>query len=92
MKGFVIAGTSAGANLAVVASHLYVQEKAFPPLTGVYLSILNAAEPEAVPERYKAVYLSRDQIQEAPVLNRVSMEFFGSMPIASLLNSIFWLC
>ncbi|KAB8291547.1 hypothetical protein EYC80_006348 [Monilinia laxa] len=38
-KGFLVGGISAGANFSSIVSHLYLDEKLSPPLTGVYLSI-----------------------------------------------------
>lgn len=75
-KGLIVAGVSAGANMAATISHLYRDEGGNPPLTGVYLSIPSLLSPEAVPEKYKSQYLSRDQNKDAPILNEGSIRFF----------------
>lgn len=72
-KGFVIGGISAGGNLAAVISHLYRDEKMSPPLTGIYLSVPILVSPEAVPDKFKHQYLSREQNKNAPILNKEVM-------------------
>jgi acetyl esterase/lipase len=74
---------SAGANLAAVVAHLYRDEKRFPPLTGQYLCIPTTCEPEALPEKYKDVYLSREQNKEALILNQKSIDIFEGNNISS---------
>lgn len=76
-KGFFVGGISAGANFASVLSLLYLKEEHTPRLTGVYLSILPCMDPEVVPEKYKHLYLSREQNAEAPSLNAAGMTMFG---------------
>lgn len=77
-KGFVVAGVSAGANMACVVSHLARDEGMTPPLTGVYLSIPSLLAPEAVPTKWKAEYKSREENKNAPVLNEGAMALFRS--------------
>lgn len=77
-KGFIIGGVSAGANLAAVVAHLYRDEKHLPPLTGQYLSIPTTCDPEALPSKYKDVYLSREQNKEGLILNKNSIDMFES--------------
>jgi acetyl esterase/lipase len=79
-KGFIIGGVSAGANLAAVVAHLYRDEKHSPPLTGQYLCIPTTCDPEALPPKYKDVYLSREQNKEGLVLNKNSIDMFESKP------------
>lgn len=45
-------------------------------MTGLYLSVLPAMIAELVPEKYKDVYLSREQNQNAPILDNDPMRFF----------------
>lgn len=71
-------GISAGANFASVVSHLYLNDRLSPPLTGVYLSIPPCIGPTAVPEKYKNVYLSAEQNAEAPLLNAANCALFNS--------------
>jgi acetyl esterase/lipase len=77
-QGFVVAGVSAGANMACVVSHLARDEGMTPPLTGVYLSIPSLLAPEAVPTKWKAEYKSREENKNAPVLNEGAMALFRS--------------
>lgn len=75
-KGFLVGGISAGGNFAAIVSHLYQDENLSPKLTGSYLSI-PACTPEAlVPEKYKAVFLSREQTMSIPILNKDAMQLF----------------
>ncbi|KAL0258872.1 hypothetical protein SLS55_006376 [Diplodia seriata] len=60
-KGFLVGGSSAGANIAAVVSHLARDEKVSPPLTGVFLAVPNTLPEGAVPEKYKDRYRSRDE-------------------------------
>jgi hypothetical protein len=63
-----------------VVSHLYRDDKLSPPLTGAYLSIPVCIAPEFVPAKYKDVYLSREQNENAPILHKENMNFFNSEP------------
>jgi acetyl esterase/lipase len=77
-KGFLVGGISAGANFSAVLPHLYRDDRLSPPLTGVFLSIPACMGPHLVPEKYKNVYLSRQQNKDAPILNDASMQLFES--------------
>ena len=76
MKGFIVGGVSAGANLAIVASHLYRDNGISPPLTGQYLSVPTICDPEGLPSKYKDVYLSREQNKDSLILNQTSIDLF----------------
>ncbi|KAJ5901866.1 Alpha/Beta hydrolase protein [Penicillium taxi] len=60
-KGFVIGGGSAGANLSIVTAHRSVKENLFPPITGIWASIPVCMSKETVPEKYKELWISREQ-------------------------------
>ncbi|KAJ5201017.1 Alpha/Beta hydrolase protein [Penicillium cf. viridicatum] len=60
-KGFIIGGGSAGGNLSIVTAHRSVKEKLFPPITGVWTSIPACMSKETVPEKYKHMWISREQ-------------------------------
>ncbi|RKU46894.1 hypothetical protein DL546_000576 [Coniochaeta pulveracea] len=77
-KGFILAGISAGANMACSVSHLARDEGMRPALTGVYLSIPSLLAPEAVEERWKGEYTAREENGDAPVLNRGAIALFRS--------------
>jgi hypothetical protein len=62
--------------MAASISHLYRDESISPPLTGIYLSIPSLLSPEVVPAEYNDQYLSRDQNQNAPILNKSALKLF----------------
>lgn len=76
-KGFVVAGISAGANMAATIAHI-AREELQPALTGCYLSIPSLLSPQVVPERFKNEYLSREQNKDAPILNAGAIALFRS--------------
>ncbi|KJK62753.1 alpha/beta hydrolase fold [Aspergillus parasiticus SU-1] len=65
-KGFVIGGASAGGNLSIVTAHRAVKEKLSPPITGILASIPVCMSQETVPEKYKHLWVSREQNGNAP--------------------------
>lgn len=77
-KGFIVAGISAGANIACTISHLARDDNLTPGLTGVYLSIPAVLSPEAVPDRLKGDYKSRQENQNALVLDNKAVALFAS--------------
>ncbi|KAF7524401.1 hypothetical protein G7054_g11423 [Neopestalotiopsis clavispora] len=74
-RGFLVHGESAGANLAIVCSLLARDEKLQPPITGLSASIPAVLSPDAVPEKYKAQYLSHVQNESAPGLDEKAMNY-----------------
>ncbi|KAH7336299.1 Alpha/Beta hydrolase protein [Rhexocercosporidium sp. MPI-PUGE-AT-0058] len=75
-KGFLVGGISAGGNFGTIVTHLYRDENLSPPLTGAYLSIPACITPETVPEKYKSLYLSREQNKDAPILGQSTIDLF----------------
>ncbi|VUC36290.1 unnamed protein product [Clonostachys rosea] len=75
-QGFVLGGTSAGGNIAIVLSHLAKEQQLQPPLTGIYLNVPLVLAPEAIPEKYALYYKSRDQNAFSPVLNKAFMDMY----------------
>ncbi|KAJ5466236.1 Alpha/Beta hydrolase protein [Penicillium desertorum] len=65
-RGFVIGGVSAGGNLSIVTAHHYVKEKLSPPITGVLASVPVCISKETIPEKYKDLWVSREQNAHAP--------------------------
>ncbi|KAL2862788.1 alpha/beta hydrolase, partial [Aspergillus lucknowensis] len=65
-KGFIIGGGSAGGNLSIVTAHRAVKEKLSPPITGVLANIPVCMSKETVPEKYKHLWISREQNANAP--------------------------
>ncbi|KPI37865.1 AB hydrolase superfamily protein B1A11.02 [Cyphellophora attinorum] len=92
--GFIVAGISAGASMAATVSHLDRDDKNSPPLTGVYLSIPSLMAPEAVPEKYKSKYLSREQHKDGLIINQKAMKLFRDNyqddPRSPLMSPIIW--
>ncbi|KAJ5623956.1 Alpha/Beta hydrolase protein [Penicillium lagena] len=60
-QGFVLGGGSAGGNLAIVAAHRAVKEQLSPPLTGLFACLPVCMSEHTVPEKYKHLWLSREQ-------------------------------
>ncbi|KAJ4983875.1 esterase lipase [Stagonosporopsis vannaccii] len=75
-QGFVVAGTSAGADLAGVAAHDFVAKGGLPALTGVVLVGAGLVHHEAVPEEWREHHRSREQNRDAPVLDVRGIEWF----------------
>ncbi|KAF2809188.1 uncharacterized protein BDZ99DRAFT_571982 [Mytilinidion resinicola] len=74
--GFLVAGVSAGGNMASVVAHLARNEGVVPRLTGQYLSVPALIPADKVPEEYKEEYLSREQNRDSPLLPRTMVEMF----------------
>lgn len=74
--GFVVGGTSAGANISAVLALRARDEKLSPPLTGQYLSIPPVCAPSQVPEKYKHMQLSYNQNETAAVLPQAAIDLF----------------
>lgn len=77
-KGFVIGGSSAGGNLSIVTAHRAMREHLFPPLTGVLAIIPPCMDEQTVPEKYKHLWVSREQNSLSPVCNAKDIETWTS--------------
>ncbi|KAM5361671.1 hypothetical protein ACJZ2D_012948 [Fusarium nematophilum] len=77
--GFIVGGTSSGAHLACVSSHLAQSNNLVPPLTGQFLSAGGFLPHSRVPDKYRPLYLSWEQNKDAPTVNRTFMEKFQSV-------------
>lgn len=75
-KGFVIGGSSAGANIAAVLAHRARDEGFSPPLTGQYLAIPLLCPKEKIPEKHQRFWLSRKQNENAPILPLAAIDMF----------------
>ncbi|KAK0384415.1 hypothetical protein NLU13_8502 [Sarocladium strictum] len=76
-KGFILGGTSAGANFTCGISHLAVQQNLSPPITGVVFLAGSFCHPDARPKKYLDRILSVDEINDAPGLTRKSIDYFS---------------
>ena len=74
-EGFLVAGESNGADIALAIAHLYADEVASPPLTGLYLAAPEVMNTETVPDRYRDRYISPEQNVKAPIRPAESLEF-----------------
>lgn len=75
-KGFIVGGTSAGANITAVLVLLARDEGLSPPITGQYLSIPPVGSGELIPEKYKDRWLSYEQNKVVPVLPIEAINMF----------------
>ncbi|KAK4244873.1 Alpha/Beta hydrolase protein [Corynascus novoguineensis] len=80
--GFIVGGTSAGANVADVVAHLARDTNLTPLLTGAFLACGAFIDPGHVPQRYRAHYLSREQNRSAPVADEDFMRAFREAAVA----------
>jgi acetyl esterase/lipase len=71
--GFIVGGISAGGNLAAVTARKAVEEQY--PLTGAWLDIPALLDHDIVPDKYKSVYLARQQNAKAHILNEEHIEY-----------------
>ncbi|KAK7708211.1 hypothetical protein SLS57_009108 [Botryosphaeria dothidea] len=84
-KGFILGGTSAGANFTAGLSHFFAghedetesSEKLSSSLTGLMFIAPSVCHPDARPEQYKDRILSVDEIKDAPRLTRRSIDYFA---------------
>ncbi|KAJ9634473.1 hypothetical protein H2204_006298 [Knufia peltigerae] len=72
-KGFILGGCSAGGHITIPLSHRARDKKLSPPLTGIYLSITPALAHQAVPEKYRPLYRSREQFRDGISLDLASI-------------------
>lgn len=75
-KGFIIGGTSAGGNLTAVVSHLWLDDKLTPKITGCLLMIPAVLNSAAYPDKYRSELQSWDQLEFAPILSRKACDLF----------------
>lgn len=74
--GLVVGGVSAGGNLAAAVARQAVAERV--PLTGVWLNIPALLDDAIVPERYRSVFLSRQQNAKAAIINDEAISYIKS--------------
>ncbi|KAE9582263.1 hypothetical protein CGMCC3_g1416 [Colletotrichum fructicola] len=88
--GFVLGGTSAGGNIAVVISHTMHDHGSAPKLSGLWLNVPLLLAPEAVPLRHRSHYGSRDQNALAPILNKAFMDMYTEAYAPDDIQSHIW--
>lgn len=67
-KGFVMGGTSAGAGLTAVCARKAQLEPLAYPLTGKWLNVPSILSEQQIPEKWKHLYVSKQQNEHAPIL------------------------
>lgn len=94
--GFVLGGSSAGGNIAAVLAQKSMEEKLAAPLTGLWMDVsMVFAKPENCPEKYKHLYISYTQNEDAPgLLTKQAIQYIksaskanGSSPDFSPINA-----
>lgn len=75
-KGFLIGGTSAGANFTAGLAHWYREEGPAPKTTGLIFWAGSWCHPGARPAHPRPRILSVDEIDDAPGLTKTSIEYF----------------
>ncbi len=95
--GFIIGGTSAGANMASVIAHLAHDAKLQPPLTGQFFTCGSFMLPRSyapIPSRYADAWLSYEQNKDDPLLPAsmvdAIMELLHMPADGSLMGSFAW--
>ncbi|KEF56414.1 uncharacterized protein A1O9_07995 [Exophiala aquamarina CBS 119918] len=74
--GFIVGGSSAGANIAAILAHLARDEGLAPPLTGQYLAIPLLLPDDSMPEKYRSLWVARQQNADAPILPKAALDMF----------------
>jgi acetyl esterase/lipase len=67
-KGLVMGGTSAGAALTAVCARKAQVEPLAYPLTGQWLNVPSILSEHQIPEKWKHLYVSKQQNKHAPIL------------------------
>ncbi|KAH7377402.1 Alpha/Beta hydrolase protein [Pyrenochaeta sp. MPI-SDFR-AT-0127] len=77
-KGFVVGGTSAGANFTAGLAHRYMAQEITtkPKITGLVFWAGSWCHPDVRPLHLKPYILSVDEIDDAPGLTKSSIEYF----------------
>ncbi|KAF4436410.1 AB hydrolase superfamily [Fusarium acutatum] len=78
-RGFILGGTSAGANFTAGISHLARDEGLSPRITSVVFLAGSFCHPDVRPEKYLGRILSVDEINDAPGLTRKSIDYFAGL-------------
>ena len=78
--GFVLGGSSAGGNIAAVLAQKSMSEALAAPLTGLWMDVsIVFAKPENCPDKYKHLYISHAQNEDAPgLLTKQAIQYIRS--------------
>jgi acetyl esterase/lipase len=94
LKGFLLGGTSAGANFTAGIAHLVRDTQLNSPLTGLAFLAGNVCHPDARPAQYRDRILSVDEINDAPGLTRKSIDYFAGRlePHGGIIRTFTYAC
>jgi acetyl esterase/lipase len=73
-KGLIVGGTSAGAALTAVCARKAQVEPLAYPLTGQWLNVPSILNEHQVPEKWKHLYVSKQQNELAPIFPSSALE------------------
>jgi acetyl esterase/lipase len=73
-KGLVMGGTSAGAALTAVCARKAQTEPLAYPLTGQWLNVPSILSEHQVPEKWKHLYISKQQNEHTPIFPSSALE------------------
>lgn len=78
--GFVLGGASAGGNIAAVLAQKSIKEPLAVPLTGLWMDVsMVFANAENCPEKYRHLYISAKQNEDAPgLLTKQAIQYIRS--------------
>ena len=76
-KGFIIEGSSAGAQMADVIGHLARDQKLDPPLTGLLEICTSTCQYDVMPAEYKSEFLSWDQEMPGGMTKDTLLKFYN---------------
>ncbi|CAI6082013.1 unnamed protein product [Clonostachys chloroleuca] len=77
-RGFIFGGTSAGSHISIPLAHRARDEGLSPPITGLYHSVPPALPPQALTERYKPFYRSREALKDGMTLTSKSTDLYDT--------------
>jgi len=76
-KGFIVGGSSAGANCAAAIVRMAQGEPLEYAITGQWLAIPPLFRPDIVPEKYRQYFLSREQNAKSKILDQDALTVIG---------------
>jgi acetyl esterase/lipase len=87
-KGFVFGGSSAGAHIAIPLTHRARDKGLTPPLTGTYLSVPPSLVPQALTDKYRNLYRSREALSNGLALTSKAMNMYDIATEPDLTSSL----
>lgn len=78
-QGFIFGGSSAGGHIGIPLVHRARDEGLSPPLTGVYLNVTPSLAPQALTEKYRGLYKSREALKNGLILTSNSIDMYDAL-------------